>query len=456
MVKQPLRILIVDDSPLVIKQLVTILSPLGHKLEVAANGQEALAKVRQHPPDLVITDVVMPVMDGIELCRHLKNDPVTRLIPVVIHSSLKSVTDRVQALEAGADDFLNKPVDASELLARTRSLLTLKQHIDALEHAEKVLAALAKGIEARDSYTRGHCERMADYAVLIGERLNLRVSEKKVLALGGMMHDIGKVAIPDSILLKPGRLTPEERQVIEQHPLAGYEICKEMVSLRAIAEIVRWHHEKLDGSGYPDGLRGDQIPLPAQIMAVCDVYDALSTKRSYKESLPLEKCREILCAEADRGWWNRAVVDTLFTLVGPDAVKVEYPYLAWKEDYSVHIGEIDLQHRHLVDLINRLSGRLAAGHSREELAGILAELLAYAENHFAWEEKHMARDNSPEALLHREEHASFRRRTAGMRDDLAQQRQLLTVEVLDYVRDWLLSHIMVTDKTLKHDRPITH
>jgi putative two-component system response regulator len=222
----------------------------------------------------------------------------------VLVTGLSATADRVRGIQAGADDFLNKPFDQTELIARVRSLLSLKAHTDELERAESVLFALAHSIEGKDPYTRGHCERLSDYSARLALRVGLPETQVSALRRAGIVHDIGKVAVPDAVLLKPGRLTPDEYKIMQEHPLVGERICTPLRSFRQVLPIIRHHHEKLDGSGYPDGLRGEQIPLTARILTIVDVYDALTTARPYKHSLSSAEAQQIMADEVRNGWWD--------------------------------------------------------------------------------------------------------------------------------------------------------
>ena len=297
-------ILVVDDEPANRELLIQLLEPQGYNTVTAVDGQEALEEFARNQPDLVLLDIMMPSVDGVEVCRRLKNDPETRLTPIVLVTALSAKEDRVRGIEAGADDFLNKPVDRIELLARVRSLLNLKAYTDELERAELVLFALARSIEGKDPYTGGHCERLSDYSERLGRRIGLPGEQITALRRGGIVHDVGKVAVPDAILLKPGKLTADEWKIIRRHPVVGETICAPLKSFRLVLPIIRHHHEKLDGSGYPDGLKGDQIPLTARIMTVVDVYDALTTERPYHAALSTEKTLEIMGQEVQKGWWD--------------------------------------------------------------------------------------------------------------------------------------------------------
>jgi putative two-component system response regulator len=245
------------------------------------------------------------------------------LIPVVLLTSLNSDDDRIHGIMCGADDFLTKPVNKHELLARVHSLLRLKQFTDDLDNAETVLFSLALGIEAKDPYTEGHCERLSKYSVSLAEKLGLPEHLRVALRRGGLVHDIGKLAVPEHILLKPGPLTPEERKIMEQHTIAGERICAPLRSFRHVLPIIRHHHEKLDGSGYPDGLRGEQIPLTARILQITDIYDALTTDRPYRKALPVKEALAIMREEVKRGWWDGSLLNELEASVIGTAMPVE-------------------------------------------------------------------------------------------------------------------------------------
>ncbi|OFW06651.1 MAG: hypothetical protein A3G20_05910 [Acidobacteria bacterium RIFCSPLOWO2_12_FULL_59_11] len=297
-------IFVVDDDAAFRKLMETLLTRQGYEVSTACDGEEALEVLAQHRADLVLLDVEMPRKNGFVVCRQLKQDPETRLIPVVLVTGLAATADRIQGLEAGADDFLSKPVDRNELLARVRSLLRMKAYTDELERAESVLFALARSIEGKDPYTEGHCERLSDYSSRLGQRIGFSPEQITSLRWGGIVHDIGKVAVPEAILLKPGPLSPEEWKVMRQHPIAGERICSPLRSFRMVLPIIRHHHEKYDGSGYPDGLQGDQIPVTSRVLQLADVYDALTTERPYKRALSPRQALETMEEEVQKGWWD--------------------------------------------------------------------------------------------------------------------------------------------------------
>lgn len=301
-------VLVVEDDPAVRYVLAELLGTLGHGVVTAESAEKALALLDVISPDLVITDVHLGGMNGIELCARIKSDPRYELTPVVVLTAVADVDARVAGLAAGADDFFPKPVDFKELRTRVAALLRVKGLLDQLERAEGVITTLALTIEARDTYTAGHCERLSRYAVAVGERLGVDMAMSRALRLGGYLHDLGKIAVPDGILLKPGPLDDIERERIRQHPRAGADLVLGLKSLDDVRPIMRYHHERWNGTGYPDGLAGDDIPLGARIIAVVDVYDALHTERPYKSALTHEESVSILTRETDAGYWDPRVV----------------------------------------------------------------------------------------------------------------------------------------------------
>jgi putative two-component system response regulator len=312
---RPPRILIVDDRQDTLVLLRDLLSTRGYEIITASEAEEGKALVYSERPQLIVLDVVMPGKSGYELCRELKDDPYTRLIPVVMITGLAERDDRVRGIEAGADDFLSKPLYPEELFARVKSLLKLKEFTDELENAEAVLVALALGIESRDPYTGNHCQRLSHYASDLGRYIGL--DEDSVIALkrGGYLHDLGKVSIPDEILKKGSSLTEEEWEIMKQHPAIGESICRPLKSFRSVLPIIRHHHEHWDGSGYPDQLSGYQIPLLARVLQVVDVYDALRTARPYKPALTHAEAEHTMMEEARRGIWDPKLVPEFFAML---------------------------------------------------------------------------------------------------------------------------------------------
>jgi putative two-component system response regulator len=304
-------IVVADDNEAIREPLAEMLRTNCYRVITAENGEQAFKEACSQHVDLVLLDVVMPGATGFSVCRAIKSRPETRLLPVVLITGLACAEDRIRGIEAGADDFLLKPVKKEELLARVRSLVRLKRYTDELENAETVLCTLARSIEAKDPYTEGHCDRLSRSAVSLAEKIGLSPEVYNDLRRSGFVHDIGKVAVPESILLKPAALDADERKIMEQHPLVGERICEPLRSFRTVLPIIRWHHEKQDGSGYPDHLKGEEIPLTTRILQTVDIYDSLTTDRPYRKALSQKKTLEIMWEETRRGWWDADLVSAL-------------------------------------------------------------------------------------------------------------------------------------------------
>jgi putative two-component system response regulator len=308
-------ILVVDDKIDTVLLLRELLTSRGYSVHTAGDAEEAQAAIPKIRPDLILLDVIMPGKSGYELCRELKTDPNTRLIPIIMITGLSDRDDRIRGIEAGADDFLSKPLYPEELFARVRSLLKLKEFTDELDNAEAVIFSLALGVEARDPYTGDHCARLARYASDLGEHLRLDHESLVALKRGGYLHDLGKVSIPDKILRKETVLSPEEWEIMREHPVIGEKICQPLRSLKNVLPIIRSHHEHWNGSGYPDGLRGAQIPLLARVLQVVDVYDALTTSRPYKPALPHEDAERTMREETRAGRWDPEIVNAFLSML---------------------------------------------------------------------------------------------------------------------------------------------
>ena len=300
-------ILVVEDDAQIRAVLTEHLTKLGYGILETASAEEALQRMEETTPDLVLTDIHMGGMSGIDLCTRLKHDQRFQLTPVIILTGQSDLQSRIAGLAAGADDFFAKPFDLIEIRTRVAALLRVKFLLDQLERAESVITTLGLTIEARDPYTAGHCERLARYAVGLGHALGIDQPMLKALWLGGFLHDLGKIAVPDRILLKNGPLDVAERTVMQTHPAIGAGLVQELRTLDGVRPIIRHHHEHFDGSGYPDGLAGEEIPLGARIMAVVDVYDALRTERPYKFALAHEAAVAVLWQETEAGFWDPRV-----------------------------------------------------------------------------------------------------------------------------------------------------
>jgi len=313
--RPPPRILVVDDNQDIMGLMQELLATRGYEVVAVPDAIHAEAEILHRPPDLILSDVVMPGKSGYELCRELKENPATRLIPFVLITGLTDRQDRLLGIESGADDFLHKPIFPEELFARVKSLLKLKEFTDELETAESVLCTLGLSVESRDPYTEGHCDRLASHASNLGRHLGLDPESIVALRRGGYLHDLGKIAVPDEILKKGTNLTPEEWIIMKQHPATGETICRPLKSLRLVLPIIRSHHEHSDGSGYPDGLRRGEIPLLARVLQVVDVYDALRTARPYKLPLSHEQAAATMREEARSGYWDKQLTGAFFSML---------------------------------------------------------------------------------------------------------------------------------------------
>ncbi len=310
--EQKSKILIVDDEHKNLKLLEAILMPLNYQVIKATNGKEALSIVNRVDVDLILLDIMMPSMDGYEVCTRLKRSENTRLIPVIMLTALVDKEAKIKGIEAGADDFISKPLEKIELITRIKSLIKVKTLNNNLANLESVLYSLANAVEAKDEYTKGHVSRVSELSVALGKKLGLSEKNLKEIKFGGIIHDIGKIGIPNTILNKPGALNDDEFEIIKDHCNLGYKICEPLKKTLGVSlDIVRYHHEKLDGSGYPEGLRTEDIPIGAKIMAVVDIYDALVTDRPYRKAIPKEKALDILRQEADNGKLDKKIVEHL-------------------------------------------------------------------------------------------------------------------------------------------------
>jgi len=317
---QQSTILIVDDEPDSRDALGQVMQGEGYAVLRAADGVEALEAVAAHSVDLVLMDLQMPRMDGAEACRRLKADPRSRLIPVVMHTGVNELDSRVRAHDHDADDYLLKGSSMAELKARVRSLLRLKLYTDDLESAAAVLTTVARIVERRDHYVREHCKEVSEICTKLGLRLGLDTDTLARLQLGATFHDIGKIVIGDAILQKQGPLDEAERGVMMTHAAIGSDLVEPMRSLADVAPLIRHHHEKLDGTGYPDGLKGRQISLEVRVLTVADIFQALVSERPYKAAFSADKAIAILRAEAAKGWWDTVVVEALADLVAAGQV----------------------------------------------------------------------------------------------------------------------------------------
>lgn len=301
-------ILIVDSEEINRRLLKAIFKTTSYKILEAHRASEATALLQSEKIDLVILDLMLPEMSGPELCRWMKARRATQLIPVLMITNIQGVENEIVGISSGADEFLIKPLHPAVVRTRVRAMLRNKSLIDSLEEAETILLALAQTVEHRDKYTGQHCQRLAVASVMLGEALGLASQDLTALWRGGYLHDIGKIGIPDAVLFKQGPLTSEEWEIMRSHVVRGEEICRPMRSLASVLPIIRSHHERWDGSGYPDGLSGENIPLVARILQVADIYDALITERPYKPALTPAEALAVMEEEVRRGWRDPELV----------------------------------------------------------------------------------------------------------------------------------------------------
>ena len=304
-------ILLVDPSEINRRLIKAILKTGDYRILEAASPLNALTILEKEKVDVVMVDLSIPEMSAHDFCLALKNNPVTQLIPIIMTTSFLNAENEIAGIDSGADDFLVKPLRPELVRARVRSMLRNKALTDSLEQAETILFALAQSVEHRDPSTGMHCERLAAYSLALGQTLGLSKGDQQALYRGGYLHDIGKIAIPDAILFKPGHLNEQDWEIMRQHTVRGEEICRPLKSLAPVLPIIRSHHERWDGSGYPDGLRGEEIPLLARILQVVDIYDALTTVRPYKPAFSHDQAIAILRDEAKRGWRDPDLVQLL-------------------------------------------------------------------------------------------------------------------------------------------------
>jgi len=312
---RPSVILIVDGEEINRRLLKAIFKTASYRIREARKASEAIELLQSERIDLVILDLRLPEMSGPELCRWMKASRLTQLIPVLMVTSLQGIENEIAGISSGADEFLFKPLHPAVVRARVRAMLRNKALIDSLEEAETILFALAQAVEQRDAFTGQHCQRLSVAAVMLGEALGLSNTNLTALFRGGYLHDIGKISIPDAILFKQGLLSPEEWDVMRSHPVRSEEICRTMKSLGTVLPIIRNHHERWDGSGYPDGLAGEDIPLLARILQVADIYDALITERPYKPALSTQEAFAVMEEEVRRGWRDPELVPLFISAI---------------------------------------------------------------------------------------------------------------------------------------------
>lgn len=312
------HILIIDNEPINRRLLKATLKSPAYRIFECRQASEAIELLESERIDAIVLELMLPQMSGPDLCRWLKSNRKTRFIPLLMLTSIQGIENEIAGISSGADEFLIKPLHPAVVRARIEAMLRNKAVIDSLEEAETILFALAQAVEQRDKFTGRHCERLAASSVRMGHELNLPEHDLTALYRGGFLHDIGKISTPDAILFKPGKLTPDEWEIMRNHTTQGERICSPMKSLAAVLPIIRSHHEKMDGSGYPDGLAGEQIPLLARILQTVDIYDALTSARSYKPALNPDEAIQIMREEARCGWRDPILVELFARMIRED------------------------------------------------------------------------------------------------------------------------------------------
>ncbi len=309
-----MQVLVADDSQFCRLALESMVQEWGYEPISVGDGVAALEVLAQeNAPKLAILDWSMPGMDGTEVCRRLREFNTPEPTYVLIVTIRQGTQNIVAALQSGADDYLTKPFDREELHAR----LQVGRRIVGMQTSQTALYTFARAVEAKSPYTHGHSDRVTQYALALADRLGLARTEREVLRRGALLHDIGKISIPDAILDKPGPLTPEERAVIEQHPEQGVKMVEPLQSLADVIPLIRWHHERLDGRGYPDGLRGEQIPPLVRILSVADCYDAMASARPYRPALGHQECLARMRGNAEAGGLDPRLVRVFSDLPAP-------------------------------------------------------------------------------------------------------------------------------------------
>lgn len=314
-----MKILIADDNQFYRCALSATLSEWGYDVVAVANGQEALEVLQgEQAPKIAILDWMMPAIDGLEVCRQLRAVPSREPTYLIVLTSKEGKQNAVTALESGADDYITKPFDRAELAAR----LKVGRRIVSLQTSETIVYSFAQAVDSKNPYTKGHSDRVSRYSLALAARLQFSEAQSDLLRRAAILHDIGKIAVPDAILNKNGPLTSEEQEVIRSHPLNGVRMVEPLESVKDTIPLIRWHHERMDGKGYPDGLPGDQIPLLVRVLSVADVYDALSSDRPYRAGLPLEHCLTLLRVNAANGGLDPELVDAFCSLPREQLVRI--------------------------------------------------------------------------------------------------------------------------------------
>ena len=314
-------ILVVDDVRSNLELMEAVFLKEGYRVYTAEESNTAIDLFKQYPIDLAVLDVMMPGLDGFELCRKLKDMSGKRFFPVILLTALTDQKSRIKGIESGSDDFISKPFDILELTIKIKSLMKLKAVQEELEHSENIIIALAVAMEARDPYTKGHSTRVSKLSLDFTSFLDLPQKEQEKMKKAGILHDIGKIGISATLLRKPGALTEEEVEEIKKHAVLGEEICRPLVSMGAILPAIRHHHERWDGRGFPDRLSGQEIPIMARILSIVDSFDAMVSVRPYRERRSANTALEIMNSERYKGQWDPELLGYFLEMMNPLADK---------------------------------------------------------------------------------------------------------------------------------------
>jgi len=312
-------VLVVDDIESNLELMEAVFQREGYTVRMALGAGDALEICSNDSVDIAILDVMMPGINGFELCKKLKSQTTKYFFPVILLTALNDKKSRITGLECGADDFISKPFDVLELLTKVRSLLKLKELHEDLDHSENIIFSLVVAMEATDYYTKGHSTRVGALAKEFGSFLGFPEKELGILKKAGILHDIGKIGFSDNILRKPAKLTIEEMNVIRKHPVIGESICRPLTSMQTVLPAIRSHHERWDGSGYPDALSGDDIPLIARILGILDSYDAMVSVRPYRDKRTMELVRSTIENEQYSGQWDPELTGFFLQMISSDS-----------------------------------------------------------------------------------------------------------------------------------------
>jgi len=316
----PPSVLVVDDIEANLELMEAVFQREGYTVRIALEADTALEICSRYSVDIAILDVMMPGISGFELCRRLKSQTTKYFFPVILLTALNDKKSRITGLECGADDFISKPFDVLELLTKVRSLLKLKELHEQLDHSENVIFSLVVAMEAADYYTKGHSTRVGALAKEFGSFLGFPEKELGILKKAGILHDIGKIGFSDNILRKPATLTTEEMNIIRRHPVIGENICRPLTSMQSVLPAIRSHHERWDGTGYPDALSGDDIPLITRILGILDSYDAMVSVRPYRDKKTMELVRSIIENEQYAGQWDPELTGLFLRMISSDTL----------------------------------------------------------------------------------------------------------------------------------------